>query len=95
MVINDEMIDYIGILAKLKLNDDEKQTAKKELSKIIDYMDILNTVDTSNIEAMSHAFPVKNVFRDDEIKPSVDRDTITLNAANKKDGCFKVPRTVE
>ena len=44
---------------------------------------------------MSHAFPVKNVFREDVLKPSVDRDIITLNAPNSKDGCFKVPKTVE
>lgn len=95
MKITDEMIDYIGILARLKLQDEEKETAKTELEKIINYMDTLNTLDTAGIEAMSHAFPVKNVFREDVIKPSVDREIITLNAPAKKDGCFKVPKTVE
>lgn len=95
MKITDEMIDYIGILARLKLQDEEKETAKTELEKIINYMDTLNTLDTTGIEAMSHAFPVKNVFREDVIKPSVDREIITLNAPSKKDGCFKVPKTVE
>lgn len=94
MKITDEMIDYIGTLAKLKLNDSEKESTKQEIEKMINYMDIINTMDTSNIEAMSHAFTIKNVFREDEIKPSVDRETITLNAPNKKDGCYKVPKTV-
>ena len=95
MKITDEMIDYIGILARLQLDESEKESAKKKKKKIINYMDVLNEVDTTGIEAMSHAFPVKNVFREDEVRPSVDRELITLNAPKKKDGCFQVPKTVE
>ncbi len=95
MIIDDKMIDYIGELARLKLKQEEKENAKNEINKIIDYMDVLNTIDTSNIEAMSHAFPVKNVFRKDDVMPSKDRDDILLNAPNKKDGAFKVPKTFE
>ncbi|NLK37578.1 MAG: Asp-tRNA(Asn)/Glu-tRNA(Gln) amidotransferase subunit GatC [Epulopiscium sp.] len=95
MKITDEMIDYIGVLARMKITGEEREASKAELSKIIDYMDVLNELDTDGIEAMSHAFPVKNVFREDVIKPSVDREEIILNAANKKDGCFKVPKAVE
>jgi aspartyl-tRNA(Asn)/glutamyl-tRNA(Gln) amidotransferase subunit C len=95
MKISDEMIDYIGILARLKLKDEEKESAKTEMEKIINYMDTLNQLDTTGIEAMSHAFPVKNVFREDVVQPSTDRDVITANAPNSKDGCFVVPRTFE
>ena len=95
MKITDEMIDYIDILARLRLEEDEKESAKVEMEKIINYMDKLNEVDTTGIEAMSHAFPVKNVFRKDEVRPSVPRDEIIANAPRKKDGCFQVPKTVE
>lgn len=95
MKITDELLDYIGILARLDITPEEREQDKTEISKIIDYMDTLNELDTTDIEAMSHAFPVKNVFREDDVKPSVDREMITLNAPNKKDGCFKVPKTVE
>lgn len=95
MKITDEMIDYISQLARLELSGEEREKGKEEIGKIIDYMDTLNTLDTTDIEAMSHAFPVKNVFREDVVKPSVDRDIITLNAPQKKEGCFKVPKTVE
>lgn len=95
MKITDEMIDYISQLARLELSGEEKEKGKEEIGKIIDYMDTLNTLDTTDIEAMSHAFPVKNVFRKDVVKPSVDRDIITLNAPQKKEGCFKVPKTVD
>lgn len=95
MKITDEMIDYISQLARLELSGEEREKGKDEIGKIIDYMDTLNTLDTTDIEAMSHAFPVKNVFREDVVKPSVDRDIITLNAPQKKEGCFKVPKTVD
>lgn len=95
MKITDEMIDYISQLARLELSGEEKEKGKEEIGKIIDYMDTLNTLDTTDIEAMSHAFPVKNVFREDVVKPSVDREIITLNAPQKKEGCFKVPKTVD
>ncbi len=95
MKITDEMIDYIGVLARLKVTEQEREASKTELSKIIDYMDVLNELDTTDIEAMSHAFPVKNVFREDTVMPSVAREEIILNAPNKKDGCFKVPKAVE
>lgn len=95
MNIDDKMLDYIGVLARLEIKDEDRKKDKENLDKIIGYMDILNELDTSNIEAMSHAFPVKNVFREDEIKSSVERENIILNAPNKKEGCFKVPKAVE
>lgn len=95
MKITDELIDYIGILSRLKLDDSEKEASKSEIEKIINYMDMLNTIDTTDIEAMSHAFPVKNVFRDDIASASPDNETILANAPEKKDGCFKVPKAVE
>ncbi|MFI3226774.1 MAG: Asp-tRNA(Asn)/Glu-tRNA(Gln) amidotransferase subunit GatC [Clostridia bacterium] len=95
MKITDEMIDYISVLARLELSNDERETAKVEIGKIIDYMDVLNELDTDGIEAMSHAFPVSNAFREDVLKDSVDKELITLNAQSKKDGCFKVPKAVE
>ena len=95
MVIDDKMIDYIGELARLRLKDEEKESAKNEMNKIIEYMDTLNQIDTTGIEAMSHAFPVKNVFRKDEVAPSKDREDILLNAPNRSEDAFKVPRTFD
>ena len=94
MKITEKMIDYIGALSHLKLQDEEKESAKEEMEKIINYMDILNQLDTEDIEAMSHAFPVKNVFREDVVMPSTDREIITANAPKSKDGSFVVPRTI-
>lgn len=95
MKITDEMIDYISTLSRLELSQSERDTAKQEIGKIIGYMDTLNALDTTNIEAMSHAFPVSNAFREDILKPSIDKEEITANTQSKKDGCFKVPKAVE
>ena len=65
--ITDETIDYVGILAKLELSDEEKEKAKKDMGEILDYIDKLNELDTSGVEPMSHVFPVNNVFREDEV----------------------------
>ena len=65
--ISDETIEYVGILAKLELSDTEKEAAKTDMEKMLDYIDTLNELDTSGIEPMSHVFPVNNVFREDVV----------------------------
>ncbi len=65
--ISDETIEYVGILAKLELSEEEKEQAKKDMEKMLDYIDILNELDTEGIEPMSHVFPVNNVFREDVV----------------------------
>lgn len=94
-IITDEMIDYVGILAKLELSDEEKEQAKKDMSRMLDYIDQLNELDTSSVEPMSHIFPVQNVFREDVVTNGDDREAILLNAPEQKDSAFKVPKTVE
>lgn len=94
-MITDETIEYVGILAKLELSEQEKEQAKKDMTNMLDYIDMLNELDTEGVEPMSHVFPVHNVFREDVITNQDDRDQILLNAPQKKDGSFQVPKTVE
>ena len=54
--ISDETIEYVGILAKLELSDEEKEQAKKDMETMLDYIDTLNELDTEGIEPMSHVF---------------------------------------
>lgn len=94
-IISDETIDYVGILAKLELSAQEKEAAKKDMGRMLDYIDKLNELDTSQTEPMSHIFPINNVFREDEVTNGDDHDQILKNAPEQKDGAFKVPKTVE
>jgi len=94
-IITDETIDYVGILAKLELSEEEKEQAKKDMGNMLDYIDKLNEFDTEGVEPMSHVFPVNNVFREDVVTNGDDRDDIIKNAPKSKDGSFMVPKTVE
>ncbi|MCD8084515.1 MAG: Asp-tRNA(Asn)/Glu-tRNA(Gln) amidotransferase subunit GatC [Clostridiales bacterium] len=94
-IISDETIEYVGILAKLELSDAEKEDAKRDMGRMLDYIDKLNELDTDGVEPMSHVFPVNNVFREDVVTNGDDRENIILNAPQKKDGQFMVPKTVE
>lgn len=94
-IISDETIEYVGILAKLELSDDEKEQAKKDMGSMLDYIDKLNELDTEGVEPMSHVFPVQNVFREDEVTNGDDRDNILLNAPQKKEGTYMVPKTFD
>lgn len=94
-IISDETIEYVGILAKLELSEEEKEQAKQDMGSMLDYIDKLNELDTSSVEPMSHVFPVHNVFREDVVVNGDDRENILKNAPEEKDGSFAVPKTVE
>ena len=93
-VISDETIDYVGILAKLELSDEEKEKAKKDMEEMLDYIDKLNELDTSGVEPMSHVFPVNNVFREDVVTNGDGTKQTLANAPEKKDDSFVVPKTI-
>ena len=94
-VISDETMEYVGILAKLELSEEQKEQAKKDMARMLDYIDMLNELDTSGVEPMSHVFPVNNVFREDEVTNGDEREAVLANAPAKKEGSFMVPKTVE
>ncbi|GHU43662.1 hypothetical protein FACS1894111_09650 [Clostridia bacterium] len=94
-IISDETIEYVGILAKLSLSEEEKEQAKKDMGSMLDYIDQLNSLDTTGVEPMSHVFPIQNVFREDVVTNGDDSKQILQNAPAVKDNSFKVPKTVE
>ena len=94
-VISDETIEYVGILAKLSLSEEEKAAAKTDMANMLDYIDMLNELDTDGVEPMSHVFPVNNVFREDVVTNENQREAMLSNAPEQKDGCYKVPRTFD
>ncbi|MDO4267275.1 MAG: Asp-tRNA(Asn)/Glu-tRNA(Gln) amidotransferase subunit GatC [Eubacteriales bacterium] len=94
-IITDETIEYVGILAKLELSSEEKEAAKNDMGRMLDYIDKLNELDTAGVEPMSHVFPINNVFREDVVTNGDERELILKNAPETKDGAFKVPKTVE
>lgn len=92
--ISDETIEYVGILAKLELSQEEKEAAKTDMEKMLDYIDTLNELDTSKVEPMSHVFPVHNVFREDVVTNGDNKERTLANAPLRKEDSFEVPRTI-
>ncbi|MBO5994609.1 MAG: Asp-tRNA(Asn)/Glu-tRNA(Gln) amidotransferase subunit GatC [Firmicutes bacterium] len=92
-IISDETIEYVGILAKLSLSDEEKENAKKDMGAMLDYIDKLSELDTDNVEPMSHVFDVSNVFREDVVVDADMREALLSNAPEVKDDMYMVPKT--
>ena len=94
-IISDETIEYVGILAKLELNNEEKEQAKKDMASMLDYIDKLGELDTTDIEPMSHVFPVENVMREDVVTNGDGSEETLANAPERHDTSFVVPKTVD
>ena len=95
MQITPDLIKYLESLARITLSESEQEKVGKELQDILTYIDTLNELDTTDVEAMSHSFPITNVLRKDEVKPSMSPDEIVANAPESQDGAFVVPKTVD
>lgn len=94
MKVNRELVLHIAELANLKLTENEIEKFQKELNQILEYVDKLNEIDTSNIEPLSHPLPIVNVFREDKIKASVPREEALKNAPDSTEEFFKVPKVI-
>ena len=94
-MISDETIEYVGILAKLELSGEEKEAAKKSMGEMLDYIDKLNELNTTDVEPMSHVFPIQNVFREDEVTNGDESAKTLQNAPSQKDNMFIVPKTCD
>lgn len=92
MQVNIETVRYIAKLSKLKLNKEEEEKFTRELNAILNYVDKLNSIDTSNIEPLSYPIEGINVFREDIKKDSVDRESAFKNSPSHTEEYFKVPK---
>jgi len=95
MHIDNELITYLEDLSCLTLSDDEKTSLAGDLQKILDYMARLGELDTNGVPERSHPFDDVNAFRDDQIRPSFERELILKNAPLKNEEFIIAPKTVE
>jgi aspartyl-tRNA(Asn)/glutamyl-tRNA(Gln) amidotransferase subunit C len=77
------------------LTESEKEEFSDDLSRIIQYVEKLDELETGNVEPTSHLLTVKNVFRNDKTLNTSERNDILKNAPHQKDNCFLVPRIIE
>ena len=92
---NLELMDYLFILAKLELSAEEREQAQKDMENMLNYIDKLNELDTTDVEPMSHIFPMNNVFREDIVLNENNKEAMLANAPAQKNDSFQVPKTIE
>ena len=94
-IIDKKTIEHVALLARLELSEEEKELFASQLGNILTYIEKLKELDTSQVEPMAYATATKNVFRDDEPKPSLDLEETLKNAPGKAMDFFKVPKVIE
>lgn len=95
MKITSKDVEKVALLSRLEINEADMEAMTGQLNSILDYIDVLNKLDTENIQPTAHVLPMKNVMREDVVKPSLARDLALSNAPEAEDGYFKVPKVVE
>ena len=95
MDIDKKLVKKIATLSKMKIEENEVEKFSNELSKIINWVEKLNEVDTKNITPITNPSDIKIPFRKDKINDGKIEDKILKNAPKKKAGYFVVPKVVE
>ena len=93
-IISDETIEYVGILAKLELSEEERQRAKKDMGDMLDYIDKLNELDTTGEPPTPQDTPVQNELRADGEDNGDDSDNMLKNAPSVKEKSYMAPKTI-
>ena len=88
-------IKYVAHLARLSLSAEEEQKMGAQLAQVLGYIDKLKEADVTGVEPTAHAFPLINVTRPDEIRPSLTQEEALSNAPAQANGLFMVPKIVE
>ena len=88
-------IKYVAHLARLSLTAEEEQKMEKQLGDVLGYIEKLKEVNVAGVEPTAHAFPLVNVTRPDEIRPSLSQKEALRNAPATANGLFMVPKIVE
>ena len=88
-------VEYVADLARIKLTPDEIKKFESQLGQVLEHVAKLNEVDVAQVEPMAHSFPIYNVFREDEIRKSLDQEAALSNAPRQAQGLFIVTKVVE
>jgi aspartyl-tRNA(Asn)/glutamyl-tRNA(Gln) amidotransferase subunit C len=95
MAIDRAAVDHVARLARLDLSEEERARMETELSHIIEHAAKVQALDLDGVEPTSHAIPLRNVMRADEVRPSLPPDEALANAPESEASRFKVPRILE
>jgi len=88
-------VEYVAGLARLSLDEETKERLAGELGDVLTHVSKLNELDTEDVAPMMHVLEVSNVFREDEVQPSLSREEALMNAPKTDDEYFLVPRIID
>lgn len=89
-----DILTYVAGLARIKLSQEEERVLKGQFADILNYVDKLKQAKVEGVEPMRIVHQGCDAFRDDQIKPFVDKAAIIKNAPGQEEGCFKVPKII-
>jgi aspartyl-tRNA(Asn)/glutamyl-tRNA(Gln) amidotransferase subunit C len=95
MKITRAEVEHVARLARLELSEPELDTFTVQMDGILAYVEKLNALDTDGIIPTSHAVPMENAFREDQLKDSIGAENATANAPKHADSFFQVPKVIE
>jgi aspartyl-tRNA(Asn)/glutamyl-tRNA(Gln) amidotransferase subunit C len=87
-------VEYVAWLARLELSEEEKERFTRQLGQVLEHAEKIKSLDTEDVEPTSHAVPLKNVMRSDEVRPCLSQEEALSNAPRVQDGYFVVPRII-
>ena len=94
MEVNDQLVEKLAVLARLEFNEQEKEIIKKDLQRMIEFVDKLNELDVKGVEPLQHMSDVVNVLREDRVEGSIGRGEGLKNAPDTDGIYFKVPKVI-
>ncbi len=94
MALSADEVRHVAMLARLALTDDEVERLAPQLSDILAYAEQVGEVAADDVPPTTHPFPLRNVFRPDEPRPSLSREQILAGAPEVEEDRFSVPRIV-
>ena len=95
MAIDRQAVDHVARLARLALDESERDRMMGELAQILEHAEKIQELDLDAVEPTSHSLPVLNVMRPDEVRPCLTQEEALANAPAVETGRFKVPRIIE
>lgn len=88
-------VEHVARLARLDLDEDAKERMRSQLDSILTYIDQLRELDTEGVPPTSHAIPMVNVMREDEVRPSSPLEAMLANAPERDGNLFRIPKIIE
>ena len=88
-------LEMVALLSRMEVSEQDREKYLRQLDAFLQYVDNLAALPTDEVEPLAHVLPINNVFREDTVRPSLDREMALSNAPLQEDGYFKVPKILE